>query len=176
MYVDFPVTQEQLGQVSIGQNVEITVGTFPGHIFTGQIYALDSQVTSSNLGMTIRAAIPNHDAAHMLISGMLANVKIMLPTQQNVITVPQVAINQTLYGSTIYVVETQKGKDGKDQSIAHLKSVTIGDSRKDEVAVISGIEAGDVVVTTGQLKLHDGALIIVTPWNKVPVLVAGSGS
>jgi membrane fusion protein (multidrug efflux system) len=176
MYVDFPVTQEQISQIALGQQVHMTVGTYPGVTFTGKVIALDSQVTSSNLGLTVRAAVPNNDPAHMLLNGMLADVDLMLPTQENVITVPQVAVNQTLFGSTIYVVETQKGADGKDVSTVHLKNITLGDSQKDEVAITSGIQAGDVVVTTGQLKLHDGAVVTIVPWNKVPVLEAGSTS
>jgi membrane fusion protein (multidrug efflux system) len=92
---------------------------------------------------------------------MFATVTINTGAPQNLITLPQTAIAYNPYGDTVYVVTHVKGSDGKDQLIATQQFVETGDTRGDQVAVVKGLNAGDVVVTAGQLKLHQGSPVTI---------------
>ena len=81
-----------------------------------------------------------------------------LPEASDVITIPNTAVDYTLYGDTVFVVQTDKPKKEKDGDVYQVKkvSITTGEKRGDIVAITKGLEAGQVVVTSGQLRLNDG--------------------
>jgi membrane fusion protein (multidrug efflux system) len=72
--------------------------------------------------------------------------------------VPQAAITYNPYGATVFTAE--KSKDGKSL-IAQQVFVTVGATRGDQAAVTSGVKEGEVVVTSGQLKLKNGSVLKV---------------
>ena len=94
--------------------------------------------------------------------GLFADVRVILPAQENVITVPQSAISYSLYGDSVYVIE-EKGKDkkGEPNLIAVQEFVKVGDRQDNSVAITSGITVGESIVTTGQIKLHPDARVVV---------------
>jgi membrane fusion protein (multidrug efflux system) len=110
--------------------------------------------------IAVRATVPNENES--LYPGLFADVQVILPQVQNVITVPQSAVTYSLYGDSIYVIE-QKGKNkkGEPQFIAVQKYVKTGERRDNVVAILSGINVGDEVVTSGQLKLHPNSTVVI---------------
>jgi membrane fusion protein (multidrug efflux system) len=92
---------------------------------------------------------------------MFASVSIASGGPQAFLTLPQTAVSYNPYGDTVFVVEEGKGPDGKAMLVAQQKFVTIGGTRGDQVAVLSGIKEGDTVVTAGQIKLRSGVPVIV---------------
>ncbi|HXL77179.1 MAG TPA: efflux transporter periplasmic adaptor subunit, partial [Candidatus Eisenbacteria bacterium] len=96
-----------------------------------------------------------------LLPGMFATVSIASGGPQRFVTLPQTAVSYNPYGDTVFVVEEQKGQDGKASLLAQQKFVTIGGTRGDQVAVLSGIKEGDTVVTAGQIKLRSGVPVII---------------
>jgi membrane fusion protein (multidrug efflux system) len=97
---------------------------------------------------------------------MYASVEVEAGTAQSYVTLPQTAVTYNPYGDTVYTVqETGKGPDGKPVLVARQGFVTVGATRGDQVAVLKGVKEGDVVVTSGQLKLRNGAVVIIN--NKV---------
>ncbi|MDF2939503.1 MAG: efflux transporter periplasmic adaptor subunit [Gammaproteobacteria bacterium] len=163
IYVNYYVPQQNISQLTIGQDITVTVGTYPGVVFKGQINAIDAEVSNDNKSIAVQALIKNSDPKNMLYPGMFASVTTLLPQQESVITVPQIAISYTLYGNSVFVVTDQKDKDGKTTKTAKRVYVTTGDQRGDEVAITQGIKSGDVVVTDGQIKLQDVNPIIIVP-------------
>src|SRR5262249_31925213 len=141
----------------VGQRTEMTVITYGNEIFKGKINAVDATFSSQTRNLLIQAVIPNND--YRLYPGMSANIHVLLPTQENVVTVPQTSIDFSLFGDSVYVVK-QEGKD-KDGPIliVHRRYVTTGDRQGNEVAIVKGIKANEVVVTSGQLKLDDGTRV-----------------
>jgi membrane fusion protein, multidrug efflux system len=156
IYVDFNLPQQALAQIAVGQSVNVTVDTFPGMKFPGKISAINSKVDLSSRNVQVRATLDNHD--HKLLPGMFASVAIDVGAKHSYITLPQTAITYNPYGNTVYIVDN-KGKDdkGQDQLVARQVFVTTGDVRGDQVAVIKGVNAGDTVVTGGQIKLRNGS-------------------
>ena len=76
------------------------------------------------------------------------------------ITLPQTAIAYNPYGNLVYRLH-EETKDGKKQMVARQTFVVTGDTRGDQVAVLSGLSAGDIVVTAGQFKIKNGDAVNV---------------
>jgi membrane fusion protein (multidrug efflux system) len=159
LFVDFYLPQQALSTVTVGETVKVAVDAYPGQSFQGQITALNSAVDTATRNIQVRARIANDDLR--LRPGMFATVSIGLGAPVSYVTLPQTAIAYNPYGNTVYVVQHGKDEAGHDALIAHETFVTTGDTRGDQVAVTKGLAAGDVVVTAGQLKLHNGAPVVI---------------
>lgn len=160
IYVDFYLPQQALGQVKVGQAVTAKVDTYPNESFSGEISAVNPLVDTATRNVQIRATLKN--PGHKLLPGMFATIDIAAGAPQREITLPQTAIAYASYGNTVYIVE-DKGKDaqGRPTLVARQTFVTTGATRGDQVAVLSGVKEGDVVVTAGQVKLHNGSPVVI---------------
>ncbi|MDB5406542.1 MAG: efflux transporter periplasmic adaptor subunit [Rhodospirillales bacterium] len=160
IYLDFYLPQQALGEVKVGQPVTAKVDTYPSQSFSGEISAVNPQVDTTTRNVQIRATLKNRD--HMLLPGMFATLDIAVGAPQRQVTLPQTAITFTSYGNTVYIVE-DKGKkaDGQPDLVGRQTFVTTGATRGDQVAVLSGVKEGDVVVTAGQIKLHNGSPLAI---------------
>jgi membrane fusion protein, multidrug efflux system len=160
IFVDFFVPQQSVDQIRIGQAVTAKVDAFRDQSFPGEISAINPKVDASSRNVQIRATLKNPD--HKLLPGMYATVDIATGAPQNYITLPQTSITYNPYGDTVYVVDdNNKQPDGKPQLIARQTFVTTGATRGDQVAVLKGVKAGDMIVTAGQIKLHNGSPILI---------------
>jgi membrane fusion protein (multidrug efflux system) len=159
VYADFYMPEQSLSALAPGQSVSISVDAYPGQSFTGTVTALDSAVDTATRNILVRATVPNPDGK--LRPGMFASVAVASGAPQDFITLPQTAITYNPYGDTVYVV--QHGTDAKGQPalIARQVFVTLGATRGDQVAVTAGLSPGDTVVTAGQVKLRNGALVSI---------------
>jgi membrane fusion protein (multidrug efflux system) len=159
LYVDFYLPQQALSQLQVGQNVEVAIDAFPGRTFPAKISALNAVVDTSTRSLQVRATLPNEE--RLIRPGMFANVKVDVGAPRELVTLPQTALTFNPYGTTVYTVRHQTGPDGKDRLTAQQVFVTAGDTRGDQVAVLNGVAAGTEVVTAGQLKLRNGAPVVV---------------
>ena len=165
MYLDFSVPQTQIDLVHVGDKIAVKTSAMPGRTFTGSISAIEPLVDTATRNLKIRARIPN--AKGELLPGMFATARVDEGGKREYITLPNSAIAYNPYGSTVYIVKDGgKGADGKAQLSVEQRFVTTGATRGDQVAVLTGIKAGETVVTAGQLKLHNGAPVFVN--NSVP--------
>jgi membrane fusion protein (multidrug efflux system) len=158
LFIDFYVSQQALAQISVGQTVTASIDAFPGKTFPGTISAINSAIDTTTRTVQVRATIQND--ALTLRPGMFATVNIGIGAAQSLVTLPQTAITYNPYGDTVFIVNDAK-TNGKDVLTARQQFVTLGDTRGDQLAVLSGVAAGDQVVTAGQLKLKNGAPIAV---------------
>jgi membrane fusion protein (multidrug efflux system) len=164
LFVDFTVPQQALSRVAVGQSVTAKVDTFPDETFQGKIIAVNPTVDTDSRNVQMRASLPNPD--HRLLPGMFATIGIEAGAPEQRITLPQTAITYNPYGSTVYLVEKNADTGpGQPALIARQSFVTTGLTRGDQVAVLTGVKPGDTVVSAGQIKLHNGAPVVVN--NKV---------
>jgi membrane fusion protein (multidrug efflux system) len=154
IYVDFFLPQQALNQIKTGQAISARVDTYPGEHFAGKITAINPLVDTNSRNVQVRATLGNPN--HRLLPGMYATIDIDVGAPQRHITLPQTAIAYNPYGSTVFLVE----QNGADRT-ARQTFVTTGDTRGDQVAVLSGVKEGDVIVTTGQMKLHNGSPVTI---------------
>jgi membrane fusion protein (multidrug efflux system) len=161
LFVDFPVPQQTLSRVAVGQTVTAKVDTFPDQTFQGKIIAISPSVDTDSRNVQMRASLPNPD--HRLLPGMFATIDIAAGAPEQRITLPQTAITYNPYGSTAYLVEHAGATGGAATLglVARQVFVTTGATRGDQVAVLSGVKQGDVVVSAGQIKLHNGSTVVV---------------
>jgi membrane fusion protein, multidrug efflux system len=160
IFLDFFVPQQAVDQVRLGQSIAVQVDAYKDQAFSGEISAVNPKVDANSRNVQVRATLKNAD--HKLIPGMYATVEIPTGAPQNLITLPQTAITFSPYGDTVYIVDS-KGVDssGKPQLIARQSFVTTGATRGDQVAVLKGVNEGDLIVTSGQLKLHNGSTVLI---------------
>jgi membrane fusion protein (multidrug efflux system) len=160
IHVDFYLPQKSVGQVAVGQKVSVRTDAFPDIAFTGEIAAVDPKVDLNTRNAQVRATVRN--PKHLLLPGMYATTEIAVGRPVRYITLPQTAIAYNPYGNVAYIVQEHgKGPDGKPLLVAEQKFVTTGETRGDQVTVLSGVKKGDLVVTTGQLKLRNGTPVVI---------------
>jgi membrane fusion protein (multidrug efflux system) len=164
--VDFPMPEQLISKLRVGQQLEVTVDTFPNEVFKGEIESLDARVSQDTRTLLVRGSLPN--GRRLLLPGMFANVMVLAGEPRDVVTVPRTAVTYSLYGDSVYAVKSAPEtppKDGKAETpaepklVADRRFVKTGPARDDRVVILSGVAAGDQVVTTGQLKLNPGAAI-----------------
>ena len=150
--LDFRVPEMYLSQIKPGQSLTIRVDAYPNDTFQGKIYALEPAVDEKTRTVVVRALIPN--LQNKLRPGMFARVNVLLSTRPNAVVIPEQAIWPQGRDTFVYRVV-----DGK----AVLTKVELGVRHPGEVEVLKGLSANDVVVTDGQMKLKDGAPVMVLP-------------
>ncbi|WP_329742176.1 efflux RND transporter periplasmic adaptor subunit [Dyella sp. A6] len=162
MFVDFNIPQGELAKVKVGEPVHLHLDAWPGRIFNGKLSAINPKVDISTRNVQVEATVPN--PAKTLTPGMFAKLSVDVGTQHPLLTLPQAAIVYNPYGDTVYVVHPGKGKDAQGKPnlpTVQQAFVTLGATRGDQVAILKGISAGTEVVTSGQMKLKNGATITV---------------
>ena len=160
IYVDFSTPEQSLRTLAIGQEARLTVDALPGQAFTGKVAAIDARVSQDTRNVLARAEFAN--PKHKLLPGMFAQVDVASGAPSEVLTVPRTAIVYSLYGDNVFVVkpappkagEAQAAEKDKDNLIVERRFVRIGATRGERVAIVEGLQEGDLVVTSGQIKLQ----------------------
>ena len=169
LFVDFFLPEQSAPLLKVGQKVRISVAAFPGESFEGDIAALNPKVEEATRNLQVRAVLQNPDGK--LLPGMFANLEVLLPGDQERVVVSESAITYTLYGNSVYVIdekknaegEPEKGQDGQPQLVVERRFVETGERRDGKVVVLKGLQAGEEVVTSGQLKLDNGSHVAIAP-------------
>lgn len=160
IYVDFYVPQQALATIKTGQSVTMTVDTFPHLKFRGVVSTINPGLDADVRNVEVEATIPNPKFA--LAPGMFAAVTVNTGTPAPRLTIPLSAVSFNPYGEIVYVInETHKNKNSNPVLIAKQAFVVTGEKRGDQVAILQGLKAGDKVVTSGQLKLKNGSVVII---------------
>src|SRR5216684_154034 len=163
IYVNFGVPQQTAVQVRVGRTLRVSSNDVGGIKFSGRVTALDSVVNEGTRNVQVQATLANPGGK--LRPGMFVQVEITTGTERPVIALPASAINDAPYGDSVYVVSDLKDPKGNTYRGVRQQSVKLEGSRGDQVAVVSGINPGDEVVSSGVFKLRNGAAVQVN--NKV---------
>jgi membrane fusion protein (multidrug efflux system) len=159
IFVEFAVPQHQLAAIEIGGKIRLGASGAEGERVIGEITAIDSKVDESTRNIMIQATVKNPD--HKLRPGMFADIEVLLPETEGVLAIPSSAISYAPYGDSVYVVKSGTSPDGKPMTEVQQQFVKLGTKRGDQVAVLSGINAGDEIVSSGVFKLRPGAAVQV---------------
>ncbi len=164
LFVDFYIPQRYLSTVRAGQEVQLSVDTYPDKVVKGMVVAIDSLVNINNGNAKVRGKFKNPEKR--LLPGMFADVEIVVSAPKEEVTVPQTAITYNSYGVSVYVLEkTAQKQGGKEIYKAVERFVTTGQKRGDQIVISKGIKPDEMVVSAGQLKLRNGSRVVVD--NKV---------
>ena len=160
IYVNFSVPQQEAPRVRVGRRVQVTAGDVAGVSFTGRITAINAVVDEATRNVQVQATLPNPDGR--LRPGMFVQTQVLLGESRPVVTLPASAINYAPYGDSVFVIDDLKDPNGATYRGVRQQVVKLGGARGDQVAVISGVEPGQEVVTSGVFKLRNGAPVQVT--------------
>ena len=147
--VEFMVPAKYIEDISTGQNVDITVDAFKDRVFSGTVDAIDSEVDQRSHSILVRAVIPNKNGS--LKHGMFANVKLITGEKSDVVLVDEEALDREGAIEFVWIVD--------DKGRAYRKRVLTGAKDASGVEILAGLKAGEIVVSTGQLKLTDGSKV-----------------
>ncbi|MCW8397524.1 efflux RND transporter periplasmic adaptor subunit [Legionella sp. PATHC038] len=161
LYADFYLPQQELAQLKLGQTVKVVTDTFPEKVFLGKITTIEPIVDSATRNVQVEATISNPD--YLLKPGMFTRVEVETGAKQSHLTLPQSAISFNPYGDIVFLVKQSDQKDKNNKPILVVKQVfvTVGETRGDQIAVLKGLHEGDIVVTSGQLKLKNGSHVLI---------------
>src|SRR6266481_1175235 len=163
IYVNIGVPQQAAAQVHVGGKLRVTTEDLAGKVFTGSVTAIDSEVHQTTRNIQVQATLSNPQGK--LRPGMFVQVELPVGANRPVISLPASAINYAPYGDSVFVITDLKDPRGKTYRGVMQQFVKVEGSRGDQVAVISGLNPGDEVVTSGVFKLRNGAAVQVN--NKV---------
>ncbi len=174
IYADFYLPQQNLAQIAVGQSISVTTSS-SGEPVTGKIDAVNPQVDTNTRNMQVRASLRNPGLK--LLPGMYVNVNVDTGSAQQYLTLPQTAVAYNPYGASVFVVKPAGAAPAAPNTqppaangppppapgdlTVEQRFIETGPTRGDQVAILKGIQEGDLVVTSGQLKLKNGALVIV---------------
>ena len=163
IYVDFSAPEGALANLAVGQETKISVDAQPGQTFTGKVAAIDARVSADSRNVTSRAQFDNPD--RKLLPGMFADVVVTTGAPLSVLTVPRTAIVYSLYGDDAFVVVPNPKGDGM---VVERRSVQVGATRGERIAVVDGLKAGDKVVIAGQIKLQPNSPVVIDDAGALP--------
>jgi membrane fusion protein, multidrug efflux system len=154
----FNLPEQNLPDLYLNQPVEVIIQFGKGKTVTGKITAINSKVDQTTRNVLIQATIPNDH--YVLYPGMFALVKVALKSEPNKVIVPQTAVSYSLSGDYVFVVKNE-GSKKKPELHAYRQYVKTGEHRGDDVIIQEGLKPGDNIVTSGQLKIQNGAAILL---------------
>lgn len=149
--VTFKIPERNIHDIGQGQALEVKVSAFKNQVFTGTVEAVDAKVEKESHSVEVKGTIPNPDG--LLRDGLFANVSLIIGEKNNTMTVDESAIERQGEVEFVWVVERAR---------AERKRVLTGTRENGQVEIIAGLQPGQVVVTSGQLKLSDGAKVKIS--------------
>ena len=159
IYVNFSVPQQDADRVPVGRNVRVATTDVRKPEFAGQVTAINSVVDETTRNIQIQATLSN--AHHKLRPGMFVQTEVALGATSPIVPVPASAISYAPYGDSVFVVEELKNAQGETYRGVRQQFVKVGPSRGDQISVLSGIQPGEEIVSSGVFKLRNGASILV---------------
>ncbi|MCL2021946.1 MAG: efflux RND transporter periplasmic adaptor subunit [Betaproteobacteria bacterium] len=150
--LDFRLPEINLRQLRIGLALEATTDALPGEVFTATLAAIDPLVDEGGRSIACRALLDNSEGK--LRPGMFARVRLVFDeadvNADAALAIPEEAV---IPGATPQVLKVEEG-------VARAVSISLGRRRASKVEVLEGLQEGDVIVTSGQLKARDGSSVV----------------
>jgi membrane fusion protein (multidrug efflux system) len=158
-FVDFWLPQQALATLRVGQQVRLRSDTYPGASWDGRLTTINPEIDQATRNVRLRATFGNADGR--LRPGMYANVEVLSADRQPVLLVPATAAIYAPYGDSVFVLESSAEAGKPPATVARQRFVRLGERRGDLVAVVSGLKAGETVVSSGAFKLRNGVTVAV---------------
>jgi membrane fusion protein, multidrug efflux system len=160
LYANFTIPEKDSGNLKVGHVVRIKVDAYPGKTFEGNISTIEPQISTDTRNIRVQATIANPE--RILKPGMFTTTTVVLPDKPPVITIPETAVDYTLYGDSVFVITEKKENDGKTSLTASRSFVQTGNRIEGRAEILKGLKPGDRVVALGQLKLQSGSAVTIS--------------
>ncbi|MET0072478.1 MAG: efflux RND transporter periplasmic adaptor subunit [Candidatus Thiodiazotropha sp.] len=160
IYVDFSLPQKRYAILKPGTDIRVTTDAAPDEHFMGKIIAVNPEIDQMTRSVRVRATLDNK--GELLRPGMFANVVVLLADEQEVLAIPATAVLYAPYGDTVFVIdEIEDEQSGDKQLLLRQQVIRLGSAKGDFVAVETGLEEGESVVTSGVFKLRPKMAVVV---------------
>lgn len=160
IFVNFLLPQQELPKLRSGLTVRVTTDALLGEVIEGTITTINPQVDAATRNIRIQATVAN--PREQLRPGMFAEVAVVLPGRNDVLTLPATSVLYAPYGDSVFVLEEKKNeKSGENVNTVRQQFARLGEKRGDFVSVLSGVKEGESVVSTGVFKLRNGQAVVV---------------
>ncbi len=160
IFVNLSLPQQRLGRISVGLEARVTTDAHEGRVFSGKVTAINPDLDAATRSVKFQVTLPN--AEGLLRPGMFGGVSVVLPEKTESLVIPVTAVLYAPYGDTVFVVEDRKNEtSGEVSKVVRQQFVRLGAVRGDFVAVVSGLKAGEVVVSSGVFKLRNNAEVSI---------------
>jgi membrane fusion protein (multidrug efflux system) len=173
-YVDFSIPELYLHDVKVGQDLQFYSEATNDEVFHGTISAIEPSSDSNTHNIELRAMA---NQAVPLEAGMYVDATLITSESDTIVAVPSVAISYSLYGNTVFVLDTSTKKASEHSSNdaspfyeykVVQRTVEVGPKQGGYVGVVSGLKEGDVVVTSNQHQLKNSGWVLVN--NQHPLI------
>lgn len=169
IYLDFNLPEQMIGKLTNGTRIRASVDALPGQVFDGQVSAVEPVVDASTRNFKAQATLRNPGG--VLRPGSFAKAGFDLGSAQSVLVIPQTAVSFNPYGNAVFIISKEKRKAGEadmqgkpltgDKLVVTQRFIKTGATRGDLIAVTEGLKPGDQVVSSGLLKLRNGAEVTI---------------
>jgi len=151
MIAQFPISQNYISKIKLNEPMTVTVDSWPNEKFEGYIYAIDPQIDIETRTITVKADVKNDEL--LLRPGMFAYISLPIEVKENSLLIPEEALIPSADK-----LDVMKIVDG----VAQLVKVTIGVRQNALVEVTNGLQKGDVIIRSGQLKVQEGTAVEIS--------------
>lgn len=147
-----------MSQLSTGLAVRLSGDAISGSV-EGKVTAISPDIDATTRNVRVQATVDN--TAGKLHPGMYVDVAVELPIINKVLTIPATSVVYAPYGDTVYIVDSSTDAAGEKQQVVRQLIVRLGVRKGDFVEVLSGLKAGDTIVTSGVFRLRPGTAVKV---------------
>ncbi len=168
LLLDFTLPESNFNDLAVGQDIRFKVRSFADKSFTAEVKAWSPVLDESTRNITIQAEVDNEN--RLLTPGMFAEMEVNSAQKIALVTLPETAIFYNIYGEAVYILEKQSqsidettkenANDAPDYRLA-ARQVRVAYRSNGQVGILSGIDAGDLAVTSGQLKLYPSLRVAI---------------
>lgn len=153
MKLEFQIPGTYLDAVQAGLEVAATARAFPGRNFAGSVKSVNSRIDPATRSVRVRAILPNPE--RLLKPGLLMQV-VLLNNPREALVIPEEALMPIDTRQFVYTVDSANGNK------AVKREVRIGTRRPGEVEVVEGLQAGELVISHGTIKVRPGQPVAIS--------------
>ena len=157
IYVNFYLPQDALAYISEGLSVMVTSDAFPNKTVQGAVTAVTNEIDQSTRMVEVQATLPNPE--RILTSGMHVEVQLLHKASRTALIIPSTSIVYASYGNSVFVVKSNT--EDASKLTVEQRFIKVGERRGDFTEILSGIKAGDRIITDGAFKLYPNASILL---------------
>ena len=170
LYLDFTLPERYFTDLDIGQPISFRVRPYPERMFSARVETWNPELDADTRNITVRALVDNRE--RLLAPGMFADMDVISQQKIDVVTVPETSIFYNIYGEAVYVLENANAgaADTPPDYRLAARQVDVVYRNDGQAGIVSGLASGDIVVTSGQLKLYPSLRVSIV--DDVPELNA----
>ena len=158
IFFNFSLPEQYFGKIKKGYRVKAMVDFLQNESFEGIVTAMEPSIDPKTRNFGLQASFENQ--AEMLRAGMFARIKIELPEKKESVVIPRTAINFNPYGNSVFVLEPVS-VDEVDTFVAKSRFIQIGKMEGELISITEGLKEGEIVATSGLLKLQNNMRVKV---------------